>query len=904
MKRITKFVILFCILAALLLVACTEEMTQFKKTSAGCIIFSQVVEQDWQGKTRAYSDNRQSMALKTDADNRQLWLTTETVNGIHPQRKAESRASFTRGVPRTTANFYASFGVMMFSYTDADYSQHVPNLVVNEEAKQSGSVYATDEYHYWPSSEYHVWALAYAPFDGNGISLSDLSQAGIPKISYTVPVDVTDQSDLLVATAYEGVTGSRPDNLPLHFKHVLSAVLFKLGDNMESGTITQIELQGVYGYGVYDSTPVTGGWSGQAGQPITNFTVATNFSTTNLSNILITSGEKTLMMIPQTLPDEAKVAVTFIPENGEQVVYTGSIGGMTWEPGRTYVYNISQSVDDSNYIFTINPDVVNDDMIASDEVGTEGERIAAHTVTSYKVNTETNEHEKVAWEVTGYATTNTPTTVWSDECPDWLYLTPNGNGGESSEDITCQLAINRLAASSNAEFLRHANALKAVGQLGTAGTPYDLSLHTPAGADCAETTANCYIVSAPGYYTFPLVYGNARKNGVDNTVAYQSNTFKDYQDNKITQPQISGAASAALLWQTADGLVSEVSLSGGYITFRVSEETICQGNASIAVKDASGTIMWSWHIWVTDEKVWETKAVSHQTNGTTYTYNISTHNLGWVLEPQYYETRRAYIRFRQKESGKTAIMLVRQGGCEYFDGPDAAYYGINPVYQWGRKDPFVIDIFQSEYTGDGQTRRSVGTAIQHPNTYYYINKTYYTIKDEYNMEAYVLILNWQDEDNPDMWNANGTYANGDWGAYTTDAESNTVKTIYDPCPPGLCVGVVNAMNAGPVDFSAWNVDIDARGGKTLDILSPDNDELFFPGMSLIEGSNKAEWHKPFRWSVGFYWASNASRKAKDFTTDTPFNSGAAAFWYFDSSNSHYDGVYGRARGFSVRPVSE
>ena len=75
-------------------------------------------------------------------------------------------------------------------------------------------------------------------------------------------------------------------------------------------------------------------------------------------------------------------------------------------------------------------------------------------------------------------------------------------------------------------------------------------------------------------------------------------------------------------------------------------------------------------------------------------------------------------------------------------------------------------------------------------------------------------------------------------------------------------------------------------------------------MSLIEGSNKAEWHKPFRWSVGFYWASNASRKAKDFTTDTPFNSGAAAFWYFDSSNSHYDGVYGRARGFSERPVSE
>ena len=34
--------------------------------------------------------------------------------------------------------------------------------------------------------------------------------------------------------------------------------------------------------------------------------------------------------------------------------------------------------------------------------------------------------------------------------------------------------------------------------------------------------------------------------------------------------------------------------------FDVDHSTIRQGNAVVAVLDASGMIMWSWHIWVTD----------------------------------------------------------------------------------------------------------------------------------------------------------------------------------------------------------------------------------------------------------------------------------------------------------------
>ena len=60
-------------------------------------------------------------------------------------------------------------------------------------------------------------------------------------------------------------------------------------------------------------------------------------------------------------------------------------------------------------------------------------------------------------------------------------------------------------------------------------------------------TANCYVVSAPGTYIFPIVYGNAIKNGAVNTDAYRKNQsdatnliweFKNHLGNAITSPRI------------------------------------------------------------------------------------------------------------------------------------------------------------------------------------------------------------------------------------------------------------------------------------------------------------------------------------------------------------------------------
>ncbi len=141
------------------------------------------------------------------------------------------------------------------------------------------------------------------------------------------------------------------------------------------------------------------------------------------------------------------------------------------------------------------------------------------------------------------------------------------------------------------------------------------------------TTANCYVVSAPGWYRFPAVYGNAIKGGAYNTAAYNGDggtnrlgAFLDHNNNAITQPWISGISKGnkgrdgvSLVWEDATDMIYATGFADsnraeelepfywedpatgyGYIYFYVNQ--IAWSNAVIAAKSGSTTV-WSWHIW-------------------------------------------------------------------------------------------------------------------------------------------------------------------------------------------------------------------------------------------------------------------------------------------------------------------
>ncbi len=97
--------------------------------------------------------------------------------------------------------------------------------------------------------------------------------------------------------------------------------------------------------------------------------------------------------------------------------------------------------------------------------------------------------------------------TWTDTKPSWLtqFTTSGPGGGGNTGTATVAKGECNITAP-------HIDALKKATPKGSAAHPYNLANQTNGGAK-VENTANCYVVNAPGYYSFPMVYGNAIKNG-------------------------------------------------------------------------------------------------------------------------------------------------------------------------------------------------------------------------------------------------------------------------------------------------------------------------------------------------------------------------------------------------------
>lgn len=154
-----------------------------------------------------------------------------------------------------------------------------------------------------------------------------------------------------------------------------------------------------------------------------------------------------------------------------------------------------------------------------------------------------------------------------------------------------------------------------------------LQIEKPENDLSAAESANCYIVSAAGSYSFKTLKGNS--------------PFL-----------VEGGANAEVLWETfgtdetpAEGdLIRSVDYYNNYIIFETADE-FKEGNAVIALKNKYDEVVWSWHIWFTD------KPAEH-----TYANNAGT-------------------------------MMDRNLGATSATPGDVGALGL--FYQWGRKDPFV-----------------------------------------------------------------------------------------------------------------------------------------------------------------------------------------------------------------------
>lgn len=642
----------FVFVAGIFCLSSCEDDLERGKTSTS-ISFTPVIQSSWgpSARTMTGTDMPQGSVSSLQGGRTSLYLHTLYTDSIAlpPSDSRPDRGVLTRATPIKDVNMYESFGVSAYSYTGSWSEDKTPNYFYNATASKSDGGYTLSSTHYWPGSSYKMKFFAYAPTANTQYVLSGRTQAGSPTISVTIPSDVNDQKDLLVAKTDE-LAGNTNTAVALSFNHALTAIRFVCGDDMQVGTVKSVSLKNVYSKGTYNMGTQT--WS-DLDTPAT-FSQTLDKVTTGTPDEALTSEAQTFMMVPQTLPDGAQLEVVFTDNSSIDHTLTADIKGTSWPVGKTVTYKISSSSINWSYTLTVSG--------PADFTYTGGTQ--PYSVTSYRENTK-GVQEAAPWTAQ-YSVDNGVS--WTDTRPEWLTaFTASGAGGTSAQPYDATVSVQTGTDTSP-----HTTALQNATAKGTADTPYNLSNQTD-GGPTDENTANCYVVSAPGYYSFPLVYGNALKNRSTNESAYKTgntgsnilSNFINHTGAGISDPYIANnngctPAKAELVWQDVMDLVTDIKYNagsnGGNISFKVDRFSIQQGNAVIAIKDASNNVLWSWHIWVTDENI---DNVIEVTNYQNVKYNIMPVNLGWCDDDvTTYAERSCKVRFTAGDASKE--VTIRQ----------------------------------------------------------------------------------------------------------------------------------------------------------------------------------------------------------------------------------------------------
>ena len=752
------------------------------------------------------------------------------------------REKTTRGSIQTADHFYSNFGIFGYFYDSTQSWDLINNSSIspatsmnNLEVSQTSKSWTTDVY--WPGGTKKATFFAYAPYNSSATLTSD---TGTPKISYTVPSEIANQQDLLVAKSTEDISCDGNDPVALDFKHVLSAIKFVKGDTPGYKEIKEIQISGVKNQGTLNMNSQS--WE--------------NTSSSATYSISTIDENTVCFLMPQSVPSGAKLSVT-LTNGGTEHTFEADLDGTSWEAGHQYTYKISVNKVTGTFKFEVTQSPAN--------VSTSGGEVT-FTVTSVFDYSTGNNSVKIPWQAT-YSLNGVSTTQ-------------SGNGGDpSKEDVPDALFTISVPASETTG--THKDELKNRNAKGTSSEPFDLSKEYNGKVN----TANCYVITSPGVYKLPLVYGNAVKDGGDNKKAYKSNTFVDHTGTHINQPYIYetsyGPDKATLLWQDAPELVTNCSLikednKNKYLKFEVSSANIDQGNAVIAVQDVNGTTLWSWHIWVTDHAYRSTIAVKNTTSQTAYFMPVP---LGWCDPSDSGASKEYTVNFSQTTSGGSSLVKTIGQVASLITAGNA------PFYQWGRKDPFVGSTGSDNktktwYDGSGSpktninpvtsTIRSKAESIKYPEKF--ISGSSY----------------WDDNTTYDNWNANVTSLPSSETAYNDNAVE---KTVYDPSPVGFKMPTTNAFtgfgSGSTVNFEgSWDSGYKFNTGLS----SPNPISIYFRANGYRYNNDGLLLNVT---SYGYYWASGPY-------SDTAYG----CILYFYLGSVYPQNRSDRTNGFSVRPVSE
>ncbi|MDR0973064.1 MAG: fimbrillin family protein [Prevotellaceae bacterium] len=256
--------------------------------------------------------------------------------------------------------------------------------------------------------------------------------------------------------------------------------------------------------------------------------------------------------------------------------------------------------------------------------------------------------------------------------------------------------------------------------------------------------SNCYIVAPNSEVRIPM------------------SRIASFNASALSATDVSFGASEAftaeVFWTDAPG--STTSLLGGNIaSVRAYEQGTAgsiivktgskAGNALVVAKNASGVVLWSWHIWVTE----------YDPAATAVTYSTSTNSAVWM----------------DRNVG------ALDGGLD--DNARGLYY------QWGRPTPFM-----SSYPAPNKafaiktsTSATLNKALQNPNEFYYETKTGNWMKSgEYGTDNWGAVSNAKTvlDPCPEGWRMPVTLAQGQTNSLWYNLAGKDVTAAAQIMTPG------------------------------------------------------------------------------------------------------------------------
>ena len=828
-------------------------------------------------------------------------LIETTVEGVNPVKAdAHTRANI---IKTSTLGDFSASGIRG---TSASTLLTTPEWFHAKKTKSNGELYSPI---YWdfPRPSARFFAVSPNVESYSKMTINNTDANGSPSVEFEVDPDVKKEVDLMTACSgdVQYATQNVQPTTSLDFRHALTGIRFAVGQNLSwNKTIDKVELRNVLlkskyvlskqfnGTGAaWDHT----GYSIRGNAVLSGVSVSTSASPN--TTIMGNAGDNyTFYMIPQQLTG----LVTAYVHCTDGTTITVPLKG-EWKAGTTRTYKLSQTT--STWTYTLTP---TDPSRAANYDETQSQ---AYGITSYREDPVTHQQQAVAWKVVGYSVDGG--TTYTTNKPAWLtsLSKTEGDGGTAADQGTATLTkdVTDLLAKRN-------KVLKDATALGSASIPYDLSLHNVQGATIARSTANSYVISAPGHYRIPLVYGNAIENGATNANAYISHAptgtsneqyvlraFRDHNNNPITDPWIektngganNGVDGAEVVWADAADLVhlsstpiSHDASGNAFLDFEVKQRDIQSGNAVVAVTKGSGgskTVLWSWHLWFAPKDALDKIPV---TNHQGKVYNFTKETLGWK------PTQWSGSTYDKARTVKVKVVqTIKNGGVaqetviNITQNPGNVKKGATTLYQFGRKDAFpgvaTSDLKAGGLTENAGDNMTIVNNIQNPDKFYINGSSVWTNYGYYN-----------------LWSADNTVT----GGYNQGNDNPVVKTVYDPCPVGFKMPANNAftgftttglnstsqseMNVdGTDDWQQWTNNF----GHNFWTNSSKTATINFPA-SGFRSNNVGSLN--YVGSIGFYWSAVPS-----YTYDgcvLNFHSGSV--YPLDSST--------RAFGFAVRAVSE